>query len=211
MQKVSGNEEGVKAFLAKYEDYVSKHGELFEVLEVPYDEADKQVIRNSYLAPRVPLSFMVLVSFVTLYFNFPTTIGQILLFVVTWSGIIAGFVWSFRGCRKLISKGIKTVTNGIITGKRTYGKGDDQRRWIELSRKIEFRIGPGGFKKFSYGDMVKIEQLDTAKLAWVQPKFILVGKAPIGYQEPTNVAAEESQSLWARAGRFVRNSLFGNS
>jgi len=148
-------------FKATYEKFASEHGDLYEKLSVPMDDADRHAV-NKYHNVVIIIVFPFAAGFFALlYFNFPAD----------WEDSIAAFffglivavaiVWSFHTRKKLLANNEKVIVKGVITYKRITNEDDSKTYYITISGKDSIAVSRADYNKFNHGDIVKLEALGT--------------------------------------------------
>jgi hypothetical protein len=165
-----------KTFQEKYSSFTDKHGELYQKLIVPMDEADRKSVRNYYRFFTIFLSLFVVLFFVILIFNFPSSAEEYLPAVAMPAFLVTAFIMLYNARKKTLTNSVKTVIKGVITDKIMESKKRGYNYIIQISNNDKINITPKDFNKFTFGDIVQIEILGNPGGTIVSRKLSLIGK-----------------------------------
>src|SRR6188472_1487372 len=97
-----------KTFQEKYSSFTDEHGELYQKLIVPMDDADRKSVRNYYRFFIIFLSLFVVLFFVILFFNFPSSTVDYLRAVAIAAFLVTAFVMLYNARKKTLTNSVKT-------------------------------------------------------------------------------------------------------
>jgi protein-S-isoprenylcysteine O-methyltransferase Ste14 len=165
-----------QTFQEKYSPFTDEHGELYQKLTVPMDEADRKSVRNYYRFFIIFLSLFVVLFFVILFFKFPSSTVDYLRSVGIAAFLVTAFVMLYNARKKTLANSVKTVIKGVITDKIKESKKRGYNYIIQISNNDKINITPKDYGKFTFGDIVQIELLGNPGSTVVNRKLTLIGK-----------------------------------
>jgi hypothetical protein len=200
------DKESEEVFRARYQQFVSEHGELFEENTAPMDDDDHKRVNSFFNAVTGFFSFFSIVFFLLLYFKWPDTMKDQIYSVFMAAGIIGGFIWRFRAKKRMMTENVKTIIKGVITSKKSR-KNKRRNTAVQISNRKEIVFIEADYRKYMLGDIVRVELLDGPGLQIATSRVTGIGRIPI--ETETVVPAEHGKvnSFWARSGRYVGRLL----
>src|SRR5688572_9851249 len=109
-----------KPFLEKYEPFVREHGELFEKITVPMDEADRRKVKNFYNVIFVFCSIFLALIVMLFIFSFPDSILEYFQSAGLVGFCVIVFVWAYNARKRNLANNVKIIIKGVITNKIKY-------------------------------------------------------------------------------------------